>query len=186
MNTIFLKVRKRIAEHCEKQSLFEGIVEGDESYFSVRRSRGERGSGESSRTFIFVIYIRNGRIFTDIVSDESKAAFQKIIRDHVSIDRASNPDGWRGKKSLVDLGYPVPFRIHHGQCEFAKGYKHINDIESFWVYAGNHLRQFNGVARHTFYLHLKETEFRFNHQDDGADVYQEVLKLLRENPLSAS
>ncbi|MEM9346517.1 MAG: IS1595 family transposase, partial [Planctomycetota bacterium] len=35
--------------------------------------------------------------------------------------------------------------------------------------------------RHTFYLHLKETEFRFNHRRDN--LYLAVLKLLRENPI---
>ncbi|MER0215994.1 MAG: IS1595 family transposase, partial [Nitrosomonas sp.] len=34
---------------------------------------------------------------------------------------------------------------------------------------------------HTFYLHLKETEFRFNHRRDN--LYHEILKLLRLNPL---
>lgn len=33
----------------------------------------------------------------------------------------------------------------------------------------------------TFFLHLKETEFRFNHRYD--DIYDELLKMLRTNPL---
>ncbi|MEM6260809.1 MAG: IS1595 family transposase, partial [Planctomycetota bacterium] len=33
----------------------------------------------------------------------------------------------------------------------------------------------------TFDLHLKETEFRFNHRRDH--LYLAVLKLLRENPI---
>ena len=68
--------------------------------------------------------------------------------------------------------------------EFAKGNQHINGIESFWSYAKRHLVQFNGIPRHTFYLHLKEIEFRFNHRNDN--LYLATLKLLRENPLSSS
>lgn len=41
--------------------------------------------------------------------------------------------------------------------------------------------QFNGVPGHTFYLHLKETEYRFNHRRDN--LYLEILKLLRLKPL---
>jgi hypothetical protein len=37
------------------------------------------------------------------------------------------------------------------------------------------------VPRYTFYLHLKETEFRFNHR--RGNLYQAVLKLLRNNPI---
>ena len=48
-------------------------------------------------------------------------------------------------------------------------------------YAKHRLVQFNGVPKHTFYLHLKETEFRFNHRHD--DLYKILLRMLRENPL---
>ena len=73
------------------------------------------------------------------------------------------------------------FRVHHGANEFANGQSHINGIESFWSDAKRRLAKFNGVAKHTFYLHLKETEFRFNH--GRSNLYLEVLKLLRLNPL---
>lgn len=39
VNTIFLKIRQRIAENCEQLSPVEGIVEVDESYFGARRIR---------------------------------------------------------------------------------------------------------------------------------------------------
>ena len=44
------------------------------------------------------------------------------------------------------------------------------------------LVRFRGLQKQTFYLHLKECEFRFNHRQE--DIYLLVLKLLRENPLS--
>jgi transposase len=33
----------------------------------------------------------------------------------------------------------------------------------------------------TFYLHLKECEYRFNNRNES--LYRELLKLLRKNPL---
>jgi len=56
-----------------------------------------------------------------------------------------------------------------------------NGIESFWSYAKRRLQKFNGISVITFYLHLKETEFRFNHRRDN--LYLELLRLLRLNPL---
>lgn len=38
-----------------------------------------------------------------------------------------------------------------------------------------------GVSEQTFYLHLKETEFRFNHRNDN--LYQILLKIFRKIPL---
>jgi len=57
-------------------------------------------------------------------------------------------------------------------------------LNHFEVYAKLNLVQFNGVSRHTFYLHLKEIEFRINHRIEY--LYHVLLKLLRENPLFAS
>ncbi len=65
--------------------------------------------------------------------------------------------------------------------EFARGNCHINGIESFWSYAKRRLAKFNGVPKHTFHLHLKECEFRFNHREEN--LCDTILTLLRENPL---
>ena len=108
VNSIYLKIRRRIAEACERESPFtNGEVEVDESDFGARRVRG---------------------------------------RD-----------------------------------EFVVGAHHINGIESFWSFARRRLQKFNGVPFHTFYLHLKECEWRFNNRN--ADLYHELLKLLRNNPI---
>ena len=94
--------------------------------------------------------------------------------------------GWEpmdgaGYQGLVDMGFAKHFRVHHGGNGFARGTQHIDGIESFWSCAKHRPVQFNGVAKHTFYLHLKETGFRFNHRHD--DLYKVLLRMLRENPL---
>jgi transposase len=51
VNTIFIKIRARIAEECERVSpLSSGEVDVDESYFGARRVRGKRGRGASGKT----------------------------------------------------------------------------------------------------------------------------------------
>ena len=58
---------------------------------------------------------------------------------------------------------------------------HVNDIESFWSYCKRRLAKFNGLTNEKFILHLKESEFRFNHRKQ--DLYKILLKKIRENPL---
>ncbi len=181
VNTIFLKLRTRIFQECEKQNPFEGVVELDESYFGPRRIRGKRGRGAGSKTIVFGIFKRGDRVYTEIVSDASKASLIKVIRGHVSVDSVIHTDGWPGYNGLVDVGYSKHFRVHHGKNEFANGNRHINGIESFWSYAKRRLVKFNGVPKNTFLLHLKETEFRFNHRNEN--LYKMLLNMLRINPL---
>ena len=40
------------------------------------------------------------------------------------------------------------------------------------------------MNKDTFYLHLKECEFRFNHRQD--DLYILLLKIIRNKPLKSS
>jgi hypothetical protein len=83
VNTIFLKLRKRIAQECGKQTPFSGVIELDESYFGPKRIRGARGRGAGGKTIVFGIFKRNDKVYTEIVPDASKASLIKLIRGHV-------------------------------------------------------------------------------------------------------
>ena len=50
----------------------------------------------------------------------------------------------------------------------------------FWLYLEQRLLKFRGIAAQTFYLHVKETEFRFNHQDH---ILDKLTQLLEHHPL---
>src|SRR5436853_60606 len=60
VSRIFVKIRNRIAEECERASPFGGTVEVDESYFGARRVRGKRGRGALGKQIVFGIFKRNG------------------------------------------------------------------------------------------------------------------------------
>lgn len=183
-NTVnrFLKgIRERIASESETFSPFLGEVEVDESYFGARRVKGLRGRGARGKTIVFGLLKRQGKIYTEIVPDCSRATLQGIIRGKVSLESVIHSDGWPGYDGLVDLGYQKHFRVEHGNNEFANEHTHINGVESFWAYAKTRLVRFRGIHKHSFYFHLKECEFRFNNR--GEDIYKIVLRLLRENPL---
>jgi transposase-like protein len=181
VNTIFLKIRQRIAPECERLSPCCGDIEVDESYFGPRRIRGKRGRGAGSKTIVFGLLQRHGKVHTEIVPNCSKPAVQQVIRGRVHIDSVIHSDGWRGYDGLVDVGYAKHFRVDHADSKFAQGSRNINGIESFWSFAKRRLVKFNGVPAKTFYLHLKETEFRFNYRTDN--LYTTLLKLLRNNPV---
>ena len=50
-------------------------------------------------------------------------------------------------------------------------------------YAKHRLSKFKGIKKENFLLHLKETEFRYNVKIQGQDLYEILLKLIRNNPL---
>ncbi len=60
INSIYIKLRQRLAEECEKHSQLTGQIELDESYFDPKRIRGKRGRGAGSKTIVFGLFKHNG------------------------------------------------------------------------------------------------------------------------------
>jgi transposase-like protein len=170
-------MRQAVAQYCERESPFSGDVELDESYFGARRVRGKRGRGARGKTIVFGIYKRNGRVYTEIIPNCKKANIQAIIRGKVELSATIHTDGFRSYDGIVHMGYKKHYRIHHDKDEFVRGTAHINGIEGFWGLAKTRLVKFKGMSPSTFYLHLKECEFRFNHRDE--DLYRLLLKITR-------
>ena len=186
INKLLKKIRIRIAESCEKESPFEkGEIEMDESYFGARRVRGKKGRGAYGKTIVFGLKKRKGNVYTQVIKNCSKEEILPLINSKISKRARVFTDGFRTYDSLVDMGYKKHYRVHHGKNEFAKKEKkirnHINGIENFWGVAKVRLYKFRGMNKETFYLHLKECEFRFNHRQDN--LYLLLLKMFRNNPL---
>ena len=175
-------IRERIAEDSERASPVSGEIEVDESYFGPRRVRGKRGRGAGGKTIVFGLFKRNGKVYTEIIPDVKKRSLQAIIRGRVDIGSIIHSDGWRGYDGLVDVGYEKHYRVQHGKSEFVRGRSHINGIEAFWSFAKVRLHRLKGIHKQTFYLHLKECEWRFNHRKEN--LYTLLLKLLRKHPLN--
>ena len=181
INRYYRALRERCAMACEDERPFFGVIEVDESWFGARRVKGKRGRGAYGKTTVFGIYERGGKVYTEIVPDASKPTLQGIIRGKVDVHSVINSDGWRGYNGLVDIGYGH-FRVDHSKDEFARGHTHINGIEGFWGMAKVRLAKFKGLPKSTFHLHLKETEWRYNHRLDNK--YKNLLRYLKENPIN--
>ena len=167
---------RSIALYCESKSPFAGEIELDESYFGAKRIRGKRGRGAYGKTIVFGIYKRNGSVYTEIVPNCSRTTLYAILKGKVTTHSTIHTDGFRSYDGIVDLGYQKHYRVNHSQDEFAIGTNHINGIEGFWGFAKVRLVKFRGMRKSTFYLHLKECEFRFNYRKEN--LYSILLKII--------
>jgi transposase len=185
VNRLLACLRERMAEACELGRPLRGHVEVDESYFGPRRVKGKAGRGAGKKTIVFGICKRRGKVYTEVVEDCSKATILAAIRGKVDLRSVIHSDGFKSYDGLVDMGYKKHLRVDHGRNEFSSRHirgNHINGIEGFWGYAKTRMARSRGMHPHTFYFHLKECEFRFNHR--GQNLYHVLLRLCRENPLS--
>lgn len=181
INRYVNSLRQRIAQYCEAHAPFSAELETDKPFFGAGRINGKRGRGVFAKAIVFGI---NGQVYTEIVPECSKAALQAVAGGNVILQISSYSDRWRGYNGVVDVSYGKQCRFAHEHDQCARGTRHINGIEGFWGYAKTRLVRFRGMRPGTFYLHLKECEFRFNHR--GQDLYRSLLKLIRDNPLKLS
>ena len=96
INSTYLKLRSQIATSCEQQSPLQCAVEVDESYFDPRRVRGKRGLGAYGKMIVLGLFKRDGRVYTEIVPNCTKATLQAVIRGHIAPDTVIHSDSWRG------------------------------------------------------------------------------------------
>lgn len=180
VNRLYGLFRLRIVEMSLASVPELGEFEIDESYFGARRVRGKRGRGAAGKTPVFGILKRSGKVYVNIVKNCKKEQLLPIIEGKVLEGSTIYSDGWKSYDGLILNGYDH-YRVYHSKNEFARGKTHINGIESFWSYAKRRMSKFNGLSDEVFHLHLKESEWRWNHRDEN--VYDILLSGFRKNPL---
>lgn len=183
INRMFLDIRMRIFSLLlfeEQEGKSSGVFECDESYFGAKRVRGKRGRGAAGKTPVFGLLKRGERVYVKIVENCSKDELLPIIQGKVLEGSTINTDGWKAYDGLVVNGYDH-YRVFHSKDEFARGKCHVNGIESFWSFTKRRMAKFNGLTDEKFYLHLKESQWRWNHKHDN--IHKLLLKEFRNNPL---
>lgn len=168
--------REKIAVYEEQQMRqLSGEIEVDESYFGSRHHGDKRGRGAPNKIPVIGILKRRGKVYATVIPDVSAKTLVPIIEKLVAKSKSNvYTDQWRSYDGLVLSGYKH-HRINHSQ-EFVRQQHHINGIESFWSYVKRKMRKHNGIARHKFYLYLKESEFRFNQRNQ--DLFPLLYKVV--------
>ena len=181
VNRLYRGVRERMLLACEAQRRLFGVVEVDERFFGARRVKGRRGRGAYGKTDrLRHLRAAGPRLYRDRPGllkahppghhpRPGRPAHRHQLRWLARLPRPGRPRLWPRPRR------PCPRRVHQSTV-------HINGIEGFWGLAKVRLTKFKGLPRHTFHLHLKETEWRYNHR--RADKYKCLLQYLRKNPLS--
>ena len=182
VNRILQLFRERIAKLAESESYFEaGEIEVDESYFGAKRMKGKRGRGAGGKTKVFGMKKRGDKVYTQIVNNCSASELVPIIKKLAPCDSTIYSDEWKAYDGLVNAGYKRHYRVTHSEDIFANGRAHVNGIENFWGIAKGRISRMRGIKKEKFNLHLKESEWRFNHRND--DIYKLLLLNFKKSPL---
>ncbi len=157
-------------DSLEELRLLSGEIEMDEAMFGGKRP-GKRGWGAEGKVIVFGMYQRNGKVSTFPVPSRSRQVILPLITQYTKPGSLYYTDDWHAYASLSIRGNHVVVDKDKGK---PKGRNHLNGIEGFWSYAKHFLYPYRGVPKQYFHLYLKETEWRFNNQD------QDLVQIARQ------
>lgn len=195
-NRHFREFREAIYHSTRRAPRFFGEVEMDQAEFGGRgRKRMQsllkryakilshkeyqlkaRAIRAEHKVLVFGVLQRQGAVYAHIIKRADKRTITPLVRLVVEQGSSVYTDKWRGFTELGLDGY-AHSSVNHAEEYVARDGTHINGIEAFWSFAKRRLNKFNGIARTTLLLHIKECEFRYNH--DEKTLLPALKKLLK-------
>ena len=178
----------RLAMATDIPPVFRGTVEVDETYLggqwknkrlSKRIGGTKRGRG-TSKTPVFGILCRSGKVWAQVVPDTEAKTLQALILKRVRKGSTVCSDTWKSYTGIATKGY-VHRIVKHGQGQYSNGTgAHINGLEGFWGYLKRKLADKGGIRRERLPLYLAEYVWRYNHRALTPDQKTDrILSLLQ-------
>ena len=87
-------------------------------------------------------------------------------------------------QGIADFNAIKLFRVNMPPSGLNKGRSGIDEIDLFWGMLKSRLVKFRGLNCSTLYLHVKETEFRYNYRNE--DLYALLVNIIQRKPLHLS
>lgn len=177
VNSIYLKLRDRIAQWCEVNA--SGTP-------GLHASREKTQSGDRDGT-----EYNNVSAYLDSTNDGVIGVYLYLMKDQVYCS-LMNGSGlgepviigegqWREYPVGIDVRRDMRLKIKNSTYQNAHVAGDIERIESFGHFLRLRLTKFKGLRRAKFYFHLKETEYRYNTRDH--DLNTLLLGMLGESPI---
>jgi transposase len=184
INNYLRMIRGKIAQFCENNSPVNYSNDFKELYSSDYLTEHEKPQQELNTT-VFGIYKSDKGVFTSLLADIDKGTINEIIR---SKKLNGNAGRWYDKlkqySGIANFNSYKLIRINNDELEPAKGRGQIDEIDFFWGLIKGRLTKFRGMNNSTLYLHVKESEFRYNYRN--TDIFYLLSNIIQQQPLQYS
>ena len=135
----------------------------------------------SNRKALFGICKTNDKIHADIVTHPNSKEVIDWAKGKLNITAAAELNKMLGYyAAIADFNN---YRLHRlvNEKEFAKQRSHLDEVDFFWGSLKARIAKFRGLSGHTLFLHVKETEFRYNNRN--ADLFELLSFIIQRRPL---
>jgi len=184
VNAYLKLIRTHIAKYCEERNPIH-YNNGTFAFLPLQHAAvANYKNGSLLKKSLYGIFKQEDIIYTDKLSIDSPWLNEylkgKVEADQEDIDKY-HLDLYNG---IVDFNNLKLFRLNTTFGAATKGRSQIDEIDLFWGMLKSRLVKFRGLNGSTLYLHVKETEFRYNYRNE--DLFELLVNIIHKRPLHLS
>ena len=185
VNAYLKLIRTHIAKYCEERNPVH-YNNGTFAFLPLQNPAASAlvKNGTVNKKSFYGIFKQEDVIYTDKLNIDSSWLYEwlkgKLEADPILIEKY-RLDLYNG---IVDFNTVKLYRINNAYSGFNKGRSQIDEIDLFWGMLKSRLVKFRGLNGSTLYLHVKETEFRYNYRNE--DLFELLVNIINKRPLHLS
>lgn len=183
VNAYFKLIRTHIAKFCEERNPFH-FTNGTVPYHASENGTVASNGAVSKKSF-YGIFRNDDTIHTDKIANidadwmndwlKGKTEGEKSIIEQYRLNVYNG---------IADFNSIRLYRVNESVPGVTRSKSHIDEIDMFWGMLKSRLIKFRGLNSGTLYLHVKETEFRYNYREN--DLFELLMEILHKRPLHYS
>lgn len=178
VNRYLNEIRARIVEFCEQYAPFAEELAKERTRLINQanevKEKSETGLGAKISNNLGILR-RRGKVYVETLAGNTAIKLRNLLQTKVTNSVTVHAVDVNEEDGIIVVGYDnVP--------AYADKPSYVENLDNFWRFVKERLGKFQGVAKHKFYLHLKECEFRFNFRNDN--LYTVMLQLISSKPIT--
>ena len=180
VNAYFKLIRTHVAKFCEESNPLHysnGIIT-----FHASENGIEATDGVASKKSFYGIYKNDEAIHTDKIANIDAEWMYDWLKGKTEGDQEFIERNRLNRYSgIADFNSIRLHRMNEAGSGLTRGKTHVDEIDIFWGMLKSRLIKFRGLNSGTLYLHVKETEFRYNYREN--DLFEMLMEILHKQPL---
>ena len=181
VNAYLKLIRTQIAQYCEEYNPYSQ----DNRIIPVISNKQIVIEGNeincSSENQFYGIFKSEQSIYTKSISTVEKPWLNNWVKGKIRVeDNILEQHSLHIFEAIADFSRTKIYRVNN-PFPFLKGKSKIDEIDLFWGILKSRIVKFRGLNCNTTYLHIKESEFRYNNRN--ADLFTLIHSLIQKRPL---
>lgn len=184
VNAYFKLIRSHIAHFCEEKNDVH-YTNGTSNFHPSENGTATSAGKNVSKKSFYGIYKKNDFIHTHEIAHIDPSWLYDWLKGKIDGGREI-VEAWHLNRysGIADFNNVRLYRVNGTMPNLGRGKSQIDEIDLFWGMLKSRVIKFRGLNESTLYLHVKETEFRYNYRD--IDLYEMLMEILLKHPLHYS